>query len=133
MIGSRFIAREGADKGFQSSRMRRVGIGLISRLIRLCTGEMVYDTTSGFRAFDRRAIAFFAENYAQDYPEPEAIVTGLMHGLRLTEVPALMNERQGGVSSISRLKSIHYMIKVCLAILLASMRLSGRKEAGKDE
>lgn len=133
VIGSRFLPKEGADKGFQSSRMRRVGIGIISQLIRLCTGAVIYDTTSGFRAFDRKAIAFFAENYAQDYPEPEAIVTGLIRGLRLKEVPVMMNERQGGVSSIRKLKSIHYMIKVCLAIILASMRLSGRKEAKRHE
>ena len=72
--------------------------------------------------------AYFAQNYAQDYPEPEAIVTALGQGMRVCEVPVRMNERQGGVSSIRALKSLHYMIKVSLAILLDSFRLGSRKE-----
>ena len=39
-----------------------------------------------------------------------------------------MNERQGGVSSIRALKSVFYMVKVSLAIVLAGLRLSSRKE-----
>ena len=34
------------------------------------------------------------------------------------EVPVVMRERTGGVSSINPLKSVYYMIKVSLAILL---------------
>ena len=37
----------------------------------------------------------------------------------MVEVPVLMRERQGGVSSISGLSSIYYMIKVSLAISMA--------------
>lgn len=128
VVGSRFLPGGQSEPGFRSSRMRRVGINIIRRLIKLCTGCTVYDTTSGFRAFSRDVIACFAEDYAQDYPEPEAIITALYKGFRVKEVPVLMNERQGGVSSISTLKSAHYMIKVTLAILIAGMRVSGRKE-----
>ena len=128
VVGSRFIPSGNMEAGFRSSRMRRVGINIIRRLIRLCTGCTIYDTTRGFRAFSRDVIACFAEDYAQDYPEPEAIITALYKGFRVKEVPVLMNERQGGVSSISTLKSAYYMIKVTLAILIAGMRVSGRKE-----
>ena len=84
--------------------------------------------TSGFRACGRDLIALFAEHYAQDYPEPEAIVTATVSGYHVREVPVLMNERQGGVSSIRALKSVFYMVKVSLAIVLAGLRLSSRKE-----
>lgn len=125
-VGSRFI--DGAKKGFQSSALRRVGINILSALIRLCTGKTVRDATSGFRACNKALIRLFADTYAQDYPEPEAIVTALVSGFKVKEVPVVMNERQGGVSSIRALKSVFYMIKVSLAVLLAGLRLSSRKE-----
>jgi len=131
VVGSRFLP-ESEGKGFQSSRMRRVGIGFLSTLIRLCTGKTVCDVTSGFRACNSRMTRFFAESYAQDYPEPEAVVTALVMGYRVAETPVTMNERQGGVSSIRALKSVYYMIKVSLAVLLTGMRLSGRK-GGRHE
>ena len=75
--------------------------------------------------------ACFAHAYAQDYPEPEAIVTALGQGMRVKEVPVRMNERQGGVSSIRAFRSIYYMIKVSLAIVLASDR--GRAQKGESD
>ncbi len=114
VIGSRFLTKE----GFQSSGSRRVGIGILSSLIFLCSGCLIKDVTSGFRAVDRKGIELFVRDYAQDYPEPEAIITLSLLGLKIVEVPVLMREREGGVSSISGLKSVYYMIKVSMAILL---------------
>lgn len=114
VIGSRFINKE----GFQSSSVRRLGIHFLSRLIQVICKTKIYDVTSGFRAVNRKGISLYAHDYAQDYPEPEAIVTATMHGLRITEVPVVMNERIGGTSSIAGLKSIYYMIKVSLAIII---------------
>lgn len=122
VIGSRFIKKE----GFQSSPLRRVGITWLSFLIRLTTGQSVADVTSGFRAVGRKYIELFAQDYAQDYPEPEAIVTGACHGARTLEVPVIMNERTGGKSSIWGLKSLYYMVKVSTAIVVAG--LSERKK-----
>ena len=130
-IGSRFRLTAQDQSGFRSSAARRTGIRLISGLIRLCTGKTVRDATSGFRACGREMTAFFAENYAQDYPEPEAIVTALSAGFRVTEVPVTMNERQGGVSSIRAFGSVHYMIKVSLAVLLAGIRPHRATKEGK--
>ena len=114
VIGSRFLRRE----GFQSSRSRRVGINILSDLIWLCTGKRIRDVTSGFRAVNRRFISIYAEDYPSDYPEPEAIITAVMHRGRVTEVPVVMKEREGGTSSITFRKSVYYMIKVTLAILV---------------
>lgn len=114
VIGSRFIEKE----GFQSSGMRRFGIKFLSALIRFVCGARVKDVTSGFRAVNRKFIEFFSKEYADDYPEPEAIVATKLRGARILEVPVIMNEREGGVSSISPFKSVYYMIKVSLAILL---------------
>ena len=55
----------------------------------------------------------------------------MYQGMRVREVPVRMNERQGGVSSIRALGSLHYMLKVSLAILLAGLRLTGRRKERK--
>lgn len=120
VVGSRFLNRV----GFQSSKMRRIGINFLSGLIQLCCGIKIKDVTSGFRAANRKAIELFAQNYAQDYPEPESLVTCAISGIRITEVPVIMTERNGGASSITSMKSIYYMIKVSAAIIL-------RREASK--
>lgn len=121
VIGSRFID----NKGFQSSFLRRVGIKFLSLLIRILCGVKVYDVTSGFRAVNKELIELFSRDYASDYPEPEAIVTLTMNGYTIKEVPVEMRERQGGVSSIHSFKSIYYMIKVSMAIILK--RLTARR------
>lgn len=122
VIGSRFLTKE----GFQSSRTRRFGIQFLSKLIQCCSGVQIYDVTSGFRAVNQTYIKFYAEDYPQDYPEPEAIVTAKLQGARILEVPVVMRERISGVSSINLKKSIYYMIKVSLAILLC--RITRRKQ-----
>ena len=135
VIGSRFLRKE----GFQSSGARRIGIYFLSLLIRICTGIKIYDVTSGFRAVNRRFIEIYSREYSSDYPEPEAIVTAVMYGANIKEVPVIMNERQGGESSIKFWNSIYYMIKVTLAILIRrisyGIRRTGNKtgEIGKKE
>ncbi len=120
-IGSRFITKE----GFQSSGMRRFGINFLSTLIRMACGAKVKDVTSGFRVVNRKYIEFFSKDYADDYPEPEAIVAVTLRGGKVVEAPVVMREREGGVSSISPFKSIYYMIKVSLAILLYRITYKG--------
>ena len=122
-IGSRFIEKE----GFQTSFMRRFGINIISAFILILTGKRIKDTTSGFRACNRKLIEFFAKNYADDYPEPEAIMACLVNGFKVGEVAVVMEERQGGVSSIRSLKSAYYMIKVCLALIVNRISFAGKK------
>lgn len=117
VIGSRFLTGE----GFQSSFMRRLGINFLSNLIWCCTRQRIHDVTSGFRAVNRKFIEIFSKEYAQDYPEPEAIVAVSKYGGKISEVPVIMRERQNGESSISTIKSLYYMIKVSLAIIFQKM------------
>ena len=114
VIGSRFLEKQ----SFRSAALRRAGIGFLSGLVRLLCGVRIRDITSGMRAADRKAIAFFAEEYAQDYPEPESVLAAGLEGLRLAEVGVEMRPRQGGASSITPMRSVYYMIKVSLALLL---------------
>jgi hypothetical protein len=114
VIGSRFLERA----GFQSTLVRRAGIRYLAWFLRLRCGARVTDPTSGFRAAGRRAIALFARNYPSDYPEPEAIALATRAGLRVAEVPVKMAERAHGSSSITAARTLYYLVKVSLALLL---------------
>ena len=119
VIGSRFVS---PSEGFKSTAVRRAGIKWLQSMISLRAGVVVTDATSGFRACSRRAIELFADNYPQDYPEPESIALAANYGLKIAEVPVTMHERQGGTSSIGPLSAVYYMIKVTLAVLMAGGR-----------
>lgn len=123
VIGSRFLKKE----GFQSSQTRRIGIGILSMLIKLTTGRKIMDVTSGFRAVNKMFINIYASDYPTDYPEPEAIVTAIMHRGRIVEIPVKMKAREGGTSSITLGKSVYYMIKVTLAILICRLSYGFRR------
>jgi len=124
VIGSRFISKDNTN--FQSTGLRRLGIKWLSAVIKFVTGKRIYDVTSGFRACDRSTIELFSKEYPTDYPEPESIVSAIKHHLTVAEVPAKMNERQGGTSSIRAFSSMYYMIKVSLAILIQGVTRYGR-------
>lgn len=112
-IGSRFIDKE----GFQSSFLRRVGINFLSGLIKFRCGQTVLDCTSGYRAFNKKAIEECVKYYPKKYPEPESALYLIKKGIRVKEVPVLMDARITGTSSISGLRGIYYMLKVSLAIV----------------
>lgn len=114
VIGSRFLK----ETEYESSFMRQVGINFFSKLVSILCGTTYYDTTSGYRAANKTVIALFSTYYPKDYPEVETIVYASKKGLRVKEVSVDMNQRQGGKSSITPLKSIYYMIKVTFALLL---------------
>ena len=105
VIGSRFIEK----KGFPSS-------------IKVLTGKTITDPTSGLRMIGRNVMEIFSQDYPRDYPEPESIVAVLRKNMKIEEIPVVMLERKGGVSSISPKKSIYYMVKVTLAILIERIR-----------
>lgn len=124
VIGSRFI--DETTSKFKSSLARRIGINIISNVIKFKTGVKIYDTTSGFRAVNKNVIKLFCESYPREYPEPISTVEVLNNNLNVTEIGVSMNERSGGVSSIKSWKTAYYMMNVTLSILLTE------KKGGKN-
>ena len=118
VIGSRFIKKE----GFQSTWIRRMGINLYSNIIKVFTHKVIKDTTSGYRAANKKIIKLFSRDYPVDYPEPETNALIAKNDFKVKEVPMEMKERDGGNSSITPLKSIYYAVKVGLAVMLACIR-----------
>ncbi len=119
-IGSRYI--DSTTSEFKSTFARQVGIKLISFLIKLVTGKKVLDTTSGFRACNKKIIKEFANSYPTEYPEPITTTELLKKGYKLEEVAVSMNEREAGQSSIKAWKNIYYMINVYLSIIMVAIR-----------
>ena len=124
VVGSRFISEANT---FRSSAIRRAGIWWLKQVLRVSTGMTFTDSTSGFRASNRRTIEAFCAYYPSDYPEPESLAYAIHRGLSVEEVPVVMHERQGGTSSISATSAMYYMIKVSLAILFSSSRHKKRQ------
>jgi hypothetical protein len=123
VIGSRFISKS----GFQSSALRRIGINYFKWLTSFLVGVKIFDSTSGFRLINNKVLAIVSEYYPDEYPEPESIILYSLKHFKIGEVPVNMKERQGGVSSIGRLSSIYYMLKVSLAIIYTFIRIKFKK------
>jgi hypothetical protein len=118
VVGSRYLAPE----SYSGSMGRRAGTALFSRLLSLMLRQRLTDATSGFRALDRQLIELFAHDYPRDYPEVEALLTTHMARLRIKEVPVTMRPRGGGRSSINNFRSVYYMVKVLLALMVVMSR-----------
>lgn len=118
VIGSRFVKKV---DGFRSTRSRRFGISMLNYLAMFLIKQKITDCTSGFRAYNRKAVRFLAETYPTDYPEPEAIVLLGKNGFKISEVHTEMRKRQGGNSSLVG-QGAFYMIKVMLGMIMTASR-----------
>jgi len=117
-VGSRFAG----EASFRPTRSRRLGIRILAAAVSLLVRRRVTDPTSGFQALNRTGIRLFAADYPHDYPEVEAAVMAHKHRLRLAEAPVRMRERTAGRSSIRGFRTVYYMAKVMLAIVIGSLR-----------
>ncbi|HET9886362.1 MAG TPA: glycosyltransferase family 2 protein [bacterium] len=129
VLGSRALG----PPSYRVPPSRRVGMRIFSATVSMITRQQLLDTTSGFRAAGKEAIAYLAENYPRDYPEVEALVLLRRAGFRIMEVSCRFRERAGGQSSITPLRSIYYVIKVHLAIIAGLFRsIPPRTPAGES-
>lgn len=121
-IGSRFISN---DENFKSTKLRQMGIKLISNEIKLFSNTRIYDVTSGFRAANKDIIKKFANKYPSEYPEPISNFELIKEGYKVKEVSVKMHERKGGKSSIGSWKNFYYMFNVMLSIFI--IKIGGKK------
>lgn len=117
VIGSRFIQKSNYEQTF----MRMLGINIISYIIKTGTGKKIYDTTSGYRACDKYIIEEFSKNYPYDYPEPCSTMNVIKLGYEVKEIPVEMKKRETGKSFITPIKSISYMFKVILSLVISGI------------
>ncbi|MYL49393.1 glycosyltransferase [Halobacillus litoralis] len=117
IIGSRFVERS----GYRGSITRRIGIYYFYAMLKLLTRIRITDPTSGYRVANRKVIQEFANHYPIDYPEVEVLVHLTKKKFKIKEIKVEMNNRQGGQSSITPIKSIYYMTKVTYFSLIRSI------------
>ena len=123
VVGSRYLV----NRGYVTPWLRMLGIRILAGYVSMLAGQRFSDTTSGFRASNRRALQLCAQNYPADYPEPESLLAFRKMGLRVSEVAVSMNKRYGGKSSITPFWSAYYMIKVILAVTILLLRRAPRR------
>jgi glycosyltransferase involved in cell wall biosynthesis len=124
VIGSRFLERE----GFQSSFMRRIGIRLFSILDSFFIGHRVTDVTSGFRAYGRTVIRFFATRYQQEIIDTsQLLLMSHFSGARIVEVPVMMKDREHGASEYNLKNSIGFVLYGLVNVLGSWLQ---RKQVG---
>jgi len=120
-IGSRFLGNS-----YRPPLARRLGMALFRRIVFLVTGSAITDTTSGYQAFNREVIRFFATDiFPVDYPDADMLIMLHRAGFRISEVAVRMFENSEGTSMHSGLKPLYYMFKMLLSICVTLMREKG--------
>lgn len=122
VIGSRFLGTS-----YRPPLARRAGMALFRRIVCLVTGEAITDTTSGFQAFNRDVIRFFASDvFPVDYPDADMLIMLHRAEFRISEVPVRMYENSEGKSMHSGFKPLYYIFKMLLSIGVTLMREKGK-------
>ena len=111
VIASRTLA------GCPPTGARGAGSKLISWLIKATTGATITDPTSGMRMYDRKLIEAFAQGFDLS-PEPDTVAMLARQGTKVIEIPAQMQERQGGTSYLDLPNVVRYMLRTCFSILM---------------
>jgi len=119
VIGSRFVNNKNID---QTSTPRYFGISLLSLILAILTGQRIFDPTSGFSAYNKRAMGVLAKNYPSDYPEPEIPIILHRAALKLKEVSVKMRIRKTGQSSISYKNALYFLGKVLIGMIVTMLR-----------
>jgi glycosyltransferase involved in cell wall biosynthesis len=119
VIGSRFAG----TGSYRAPRVRRMGMRTFAAIVSLVLRQSLTDTSSSFRALNRRSLSLFAADYPHGFLETvEATVLAGKYHLRLKEVPVTMRERELGRSSLTIPLSLFYTAKVLLAVFVSLFR-----------
>lgn len=120
VIGARF-----AGEGDYAVRgPRRWAMGMLSLVLSGLAGTTLTDTTSGFRAANRRMIDMFARWYPAEYlgDTVETLVHAARRGYRIQQVPVAMRRRMAGTPSHSPAKAMIYLGRALAVLTLALIR-----------
>ncbi|MGI5520979.1 glycosyltransferase family 2 protein [Micromonospora sp. CA-259024] len=120
VIGARF-----AGEGDYSVRgPRRWAMVMLSGVLSRVARTKLTDTTSGFRAANRRVIDMFATWYPVEYlgDTVETLVHTARRGYTIRQVPVAMRKRMAGTPSHSPAKAMIYLGRAFAVLTLALIR-----------
>lgn len=122
-VGTRFST---GTANYEVGRTRRFAMRTLELTVRLLTGRRYTDTSSGFRAFNRDVLRYFALTYPSEYMESvEALVNASYQGFRIVEVPIDMQARAGGEPSNMHAKLAYHYVRVIATLLVRAQRRTG--------
>lgn len=123
LIGSRYVG----TRDYSNSPLgRRLGMQVFSFLVKLASGQRVYDTSSGLKVIRRSVFEPLAQSLFVDF-HAEAIVYLIRLGYRVGEYPITAAERTHGQSMYSFLSHLKYPLKTSLLILLGLIEANLRR------
>lgn len=111
VIGSRFVTQS------KPKSLRMMGSNLIQFAIWLTTGKNILDPTSGLRLYNRKMLGEFVRDFNLT-PEPDTLCYLMRCGAKVSEIQVKMRERIAGESYLNLSRSIQYMLRMGLSILL---------------
>ncbi len=115
VIGSRF---SDAETSYRVGRTRSRAMSLLRLTLQLLSGRRFSDTSSGFRAFARPVIEFFARTYPVEYMDSvEALLLACYAGFLVAEVPTNMRHRTFGQPSNRNLMLAYHYLRLMLVML----------------
>ncbi|MET7822926.1 glycosyltransferase family 2 protein [Micromonospora zamorensis] len=120
VIGARF-----AGEGDYNVRgPRRWAMVMLSAVLSKVAHTKLTDTTSGFRAANRRVIEMFATWYPAEYlgDTVETLVHTARRGYRIQQVPVAMRKRMAGTPSHSPARAMIYLGRAFAVLTLALIR-----------
>lgn len=121
-VGSRFADHTDYVVG----RTRQGAMGMLRLGVRLLSGQRFSDTSSGFRAFDRPVLEFFAGTYPLDYMDSvEALILACRAGFTVAEVPTRMRTRAAGTPSNRSVRLLYHYVRL-LVVMASSASLRSR-------
>jgi glycosyltransferase involved in cell wall biosynthesis len=125
VIGARFCQRDSDhEDGYRVRGPRRWAMAVLAKILSRLTRTRITDATSGFKATGGHALPLFAEHYPDEYlgDTVESLVIAVRAGCAVRQVPTRMRPRRGGEPSHRSVKSVIYLCRAGLALLLALIR-----------
>ncbi|MCB1004640.1 MAG: glycosyltransferase family 2 protein [Acidimicrobiales bacterium] len=120
VVGSRF---SDGRPGYKVGRLRKAAMGVLTVTMRRIAGKDFSDTSSGFRAFSRPVLEFFADTYPAEYMESvEALFTTVRAGYDVVEVPVTMRNRELGAPSNRTWRLVYHYLRLFVVLLAAAPR-----------
>lgn len=120
VVGSRF---SDGTPPYKVGRLRKAAMGILTVTMRRLAGKHFSDTSSGFRAFSRPVLEFFAETYPAEYMESvEALFSTVRAGYHVVEVPVHMRERELGAPSNRTWRLVYHYLRLFVVLLAQTPR-----------
>jgi glycosyltransferase involved in cell wall biosynthesis len=96
--GANWVIGSRSGTGSPGPLSRRLGNAALSLAVWAASGQRIGDVTSGLWALDAQAMRAFASGFPEDVADANVRVMAARAGLRIAELPVMMDERDSGRS-----------------------------------